>query len=148
MHFKTKTQFATIIVFNRLCSQISLKTLCQKEYSLICPIWKIFNNDPEENSGVYQKQVIKDHVNLKSTEHYFQSNRYALVWYVLNVSRLTHKTHITFMSKQVTFSGEMRFKEILIGDMKIFFHRKTRCDLWREITFLIYQYEELISPQW
>lgn len=45
----------------------------------MCPIWKIFNNDPEENSGVYQKQIIKDHVNLKSTEHYLQSNRYALV---------------------------------------------------------------------
>lgn len=79
MHFKTKTQFDTIIVFNRLCSQISLQTLCKKEYSLMCPIWKIFNNDPEENSGVYQKQIIKDHVNLKSTEHYLQSNRYALV---------------------------------------------------------------------
>lgn len=45
----------------------------------MCPIWKIFNNDPEENSGVYQKQIIKDHVNLKSTEYYLQSNRYALV---------------------------------------------------------------------
>lgn len=80
MYFKIQTQFPNIIIFNKLGSKICLKTL-EKKSSLICmcPIQKIFNNDHEKNSAVYQKKITKDYVNLKSPEHYLHSNGYSLV---------------------------------------------------------------------